>query len=171
MASYGGVVPELHRARWEFYSRYNSGTLSLAFPVSFSPSAISLLRSTVDSSCLSSHPLLLRHYVLFSTVVPAFIFPFVFSTSGMRCTALRNPPIVYKETTTRSLTTTSSQIVPDMATSSQTPAQRQPPSALLTAGLDLSGTKQTCVTIEPSVSSPLRHRTHDIRQMSSQHIA
>src|ERR1700733_11981298 len=43
-----------------------SSNRNAAYSQQFSPSAISLLRSTVNSSRLSSHPLLLRHDVLSS---------------------------------------------------------------------------------------------------------
>jgi hypothetical protein len=35
MAFYGGIIPRLYRTRWKFYSRYDSGTPRLVFPVSF----------------------------------------------------------------------------------------------------------------------------------------
>jgi hypothetical protein len=46
-------------------------------------SVISLLLSAVDYNRLSSHPLLIPSYVVFSTVVLAFTFPFVSFTSKM----------------------------------------------------------------------------------------
>ena len=49
----------------------------------FSFRNLSLLLSVVDYNRLSPHPLLLRSYVVFSTVAPAFTFPFVFFTSRM----------------------------------------------------------------------------------------